>query len=433
MPITVRSNLAKRSLLALETLGLFAAIMWVSGTYVADRFAQKLSVKDLQIAVKLDPWNSDHRLRLGRVFQYNIRDIDFEQAMKNFSVASELNPHDSHPWVELGAALQFQGRTDDAEACLRRADSLAPNIPSIQWAIGNFMLLHGDVGEAFRHFKMVLVGSTRYNTVIFSTAWKASGDADEILNKLIPNESPAELSYLYYLIAQQRFGEAGGVWDRIVNTWQSLLPRQAAGYIDSLIRAGRHKDAQQVWGDLIRRGAVKSTYQVTEENLIVNGDFEEDPLNMGFDWRMNRVEGVYTAVDGTTFHSPGHSLLVQFSGKANIYYRHTYQYVPVQPGRTYLLQGFIKTEDITTDSGPRLEVRDAYDPHLLRELSEGLTGSTLGWQMVSLEFTPGPKTDFVTVGLTRLPSRKLDNLVAGRLWIDDLSLKAATTQPHPTR
>ncbi len=428
MQITVRSNLVKRSLLALEILGLFAALMWISITYLADRFAQNPSAKDLQVAVKLDPWNSDHRLRLGRLFQYNVAEIDSEQAMKHFRIASELNPHDPRPWLELGAALELQGRTADAEACLRRADLRAPNIPVIQWAIGNFLLLHGNTDEAFRHFKVVLAGSIGYNTVLFRTAWKASGDADEILNKLIPNESPAELSYLYYLISQQRYDEARRVWDRIVETWGSLLPPQAAGYIDSLIRAGRHKDAQQVWGDLLRKGSVKSTYQVTEENLIVNGDFEEDPLNMGFDWRMDTVEGAYSAIDGTTFHSPGHSLLVQFSGKANVYYRHTAQYVPVRPGRTYVLQGFMRTEGITTDSGPRLEVWDAYDAHLLRQLSEGLTGSTMGWQMLSLQVTTGPKTNLVVVGVTRLPSRKLDNLIAGRIWVDDLSLRAVPTR-----
>jgi hypothetical protein len=113
---------------------------------------------------------------------------------------------------------------------------------------------------------------------------------------------------------------------------------------------------------------------------------------------------------------------VQFSGKQNVDYRNVLQYVKVSPGRRYRLQAFLKTENITTDSGPRLEVRDAYDPGALDKFSEALTGSTSGWTSVSMDFMTGPKTELVIVGLARLPSRKLDNLIAGKVWLDDVRL-----------
>ncbi len=86
------------------------------------------------------------------------------------------------------------------------------------------------------------------------------------------------------------------------------------------------------------------------------------------------------------------------------------------------LEAFLKTDNITTDSAPRLEVRDANDPSVLDRLTEDLTGNSSGWVPVSLDFKTGPKTELVIASLTRLPSQKLDHLTAGRVWLDDVGL-----------
>jgi len=130
----------------------------------------------------------------------------------------------------------------------------------------------------------------------------------------------------------------------------------------------------------------------------------------------------FAGLDTSNFHSADHSLMVQFSGKQNLDYHNVFQYVKVEPGKSYRLQGFFRTEGITTDSGPRLEVRDVYDPASLDKFSESLTGNTEGWTSVILDFKTTPKTTLVLVMLARLPSQKLDNQIAGRVWLDDVSL-----------
>src|SRR2546427_616059 len=133
---------------------------WILRTYLAERAGQKPALSSLQFAARLDPSNSDYQLRLGRFYEYDPANTDPGQAMAHLERAVELNPYDPQTWLELGAAHEFQGQTGQAEACLRRADFLAPNLPPVQWAIANFFLLHGNVDEAFRHFKVVLAGST---------------------------------------------------------------------------------------------------------------------------------------------------------------------------------------------------------------------------------------------------------------------------------
>jgi hypothetical protein len=310
---------------------------------------------------------------------------------------------------------------------------LAPNLPHIQWVIGNFFLLQGNIDEALRHFKVVLAGSSQYQQILFKTAWKAVDDNRKILNELIPRQFSIEIDYLYFLLSQKKLDEAEEVWKRIATGSQKFAPELAGGYIDTLLTAHRLNEASHVWDDLRSKGLIKPTYQPTASNLVVNGDFEEDLLKMGFDWRVVPMEGIYAGVDTSTYHSPSRALLIRFSGKQNIDYHHVYQFVRVEPGRTYRLQGFLKTEGITTDSGPRLEVRDGHDASQLQTFSESNVGTSGGWTQVILDFTAGAKTELVLAGVARLPSRKLDNLIAGKVWVDDVSLAALPSQTVASR
>ena len=422
MQVVIKSALARRLVMVLGVTIFLVVVGWIAKTYVAYALSRKPTVKNLELAARLDPGNADYHLMLGRLYQYSITDIQPGKALEHFRRAAELSPGDPRAWVDLAAALEFQGKISESEACLRRADFLAPNLPAFQWPIANFYLLHGNIDEAFRHFKVVLAGTSAYDGIVFSTAWKASGDPDKILEQLIPRRAATEFSYLYFLISQQRFTEAQSVWKRVMTGSEKFTAQQAAGYIDSLITARRPEDAYQVWRDLQGKGLARSLAAGSQENLLANGNFEDELLNLGFEWRIAPVEGLHAGLDTATYHSPSHALLVQFSGKQNVDYRNVYQYVKVSPGRRYRLQAFLKAEGITTDSGPRLEVRDAYDPGALDKLSEDLTGNTDGWTSFILDFETGPKTELVIVGLARLPSRKLDNLIAGKVWLDDVRL-----------
>jgi hypothetical protein len=433
MELTLKSSLMRRLLAFLEVVIVAGSVVWISKSYVATRIMRQLTVKDLQTASRLDPGNSEYPLRLGRMAQYSVTDMNPELAMENLRRAAELNPRDPQPWLELAAAFGFQGRTVEAEACLRRADFLAPNIPSIQWVIGNFFLLRGDTDESFRHFRVALAGSTQYNQILFKTAWKATDDGEKILAQLIPDRVATEIDYLYFLLSQKRFAEAQKVWRRIAANGEGFAAVQAASYIDQLIAAHLPAEAHQVWDDLKNKGLIRPTYGPTGHNLLVNADFEEDLLNLGFDWRIVRMEGIYAGLDGSSYHSPSHALHIRFSGRENVDYRHAFQYVRVEPGRSYRLRGFLKTEGITTDSGPRLEVQDAYDVTALRKFSEMITGSTGGWSQVILDFTTGPRTELVIVSVARLPSAKIDSLIAGKIWVDDLSLTAISAEAESAR
>jgi hypothetical protein len=398
------------------------ATVWIVRVCIADQIADTLTYESVERAVRLDPGNADYHLRLARLAQYSVENMDPELAMAQLMTALRLSPRDPQPWLELSAAQGFQGDMAASEASLRRADALAPNLPAVQWVIGNFFLLHGNLDEAFRHFKIVLAGTRDYSQILFSTAWKATDDGTKILNELIPDQASTEVDYLYYLLGQKQYPESAAVWKRLAASSEDFPPVAAAGYFERLINAQMPDEAALVWNDLQKKGLIKPTYQPRPDNLLVNPDFEEDLLNMGFGWRTPKHEGIYAGRDATTFRSPSHSLLITFSGKENLNFRPAFELVRVSPGQSYRLSGFLKTDGITTDSGPRLEVYDAYDSSALYAASEGLTGSTGGWSQLILDFTTSPKTQLIVVAISRRPSKKLDNLIAGKVWVDDLSL-----------
>jgi len=422
MEITLSSRPSRIAALLLAAAAFLLATVWIARTYLATSVSGTPTLPNLTSAIKLDPAESRYHLELGRLLQYDPLVVDPERSLAELRQAARLSPYDPEAWRSLAMALQSEGRTEESLACLRRADTLAPRLPALQWEVANAFLLHGEDAEAFRHFKAVLEGSDRYNAILFNTVWAMSHDASQILAQVIPQSTHVEFSYLDYLVQRSQLYDAHSVWERIVASPDRFTAEQARGYLDHLISARRTAEAWQVWEDLRQKGAIGRLEHPTDQNLVINGDFEQEALNLGFDWRIYPYPGTYAGIDSTQYRSASHSLLVQFSGKDNIYYQNVFQYVRVSPGSSYRLSAFLRTQGITTDSGPRLIVRDAYDSKALNKFSEDVEGSSQGWNQVMLDFKAGPRTELVVVGLVRFPSGKLDNQIAGRVWLDDVNL-----------
>ena len=76
---------------------------------------------------------------------------------------------------------------------------------------------------------------------------------------------------------------------------------------------------------------------------------------------------------------------------------------------------------ISTESGPRFQVFDAFDMGKLFLSTENTVG-TSGWSSQHLEFKTTADTRLLIVRVARPLSEKLDNLIGGTVWIDRVSL-----------
>jgi hypothetical protein len=77
---------------------------------------------------------------------------------------------------------------------------------------------------------------------------------------------------------------------------------------------------------------------------------------------------------------------------------------------------------ITTDSGPAFEVSDAYDTKKLFLSADGLVG-TSDWSLQEFEFKTQQSTQLLIVRVSRRPSHKLANQIAGTVWVDNVKLE----------
>ena len=89
-------------------------------------------------------------------------------------------------------------------------------------------------------------------------------------------------------------------------------------------------------------------------------------------------------------HSGSRSARLIFDGTQNLLYEDLFQYVLVSPGTHYHFQGFLRTDQISTESGMRFEIVDPKDPQHLDLLTQNETG-TLPWTLEQVDFTTGPR------------------------------------------
>jgi len=94
------------------------------------------------------------------------------------------------------------------------------------------------------------------------------------------------------------------------------------------------------------------------ETGVRNGGFEDDvDFNQ---WKINSTPGVKATIDGTVSYSGHKSLKIECAGthNVNLFQIHTRDSIKVKPNTGYRLEGYIKTDDETTDSGLVLIARD---------------------------------------------------------------------------
>ncbi len=73
------------------------------------------------------------------------------------------------------------------------------------------------------------------------------------------------------------------------------------------------------------------------------------------------------------------------------------------PGTRYRFQGYLRTDQISTDSGVRFEIYDPKDQKTLDIVTPNEHG-TQPWTLEEADFTTGPQTHLIRVRVFRAPS-----------------------------
>jgi len=405
------------------SLGLLYAIYLVTTRAVGLWYFRQGTPEGMQKAIQWDPRNPEYHVALARLLQLSAEGEILDQTIRLYEAAVRLSPRRADYWAELGGAYELAGRPEDVQGAYERAQQLFPNSPEINWSLGNYYIRAGKLPQALQAFRKTLLGDPGKRRAAFDLAWRATGDGNLILAEMIPARTDILFEYLNYLAETQRLDATGNVWAKILELGSPFEPQSAFPYLDALIRQQRIDELAAAWATLAARNPGRIRSHPADPNLITNGDFESEILNGGLDWRVSPVEGVFVSVDSLAFFDGAHSLKIQFDGKHNVDYSQVFEYVPVKPNAPYRFMGYMRVQGITTDSGPRFQIQDAYDSSKLSLSTDNLVG-TSSWSPQQLEFKTGPKTRLLVIRVVRPASRKFDNQIGGTVWIDRLSLTA---------
>lgn len=163
-------------------------------------------------------------------------------------------------------------------------------------------------------------------------------------------------------------------------------------------------------------------FNVAEKGILQNPGFEQNFKN----WNIASKSRVNISIDSTQSHSGLKSCKLEFSAMEDVKFQHLRQGpIPVKPNTGYLLKCFMKTENITSESGIRIYVegsnrigrkteKENYFNAQSRELTE-----TNDWEEVSVNFQTLPKTTNIFIYVVRWDSGQP---IGGTCWVDDFYL-----------
>jgi hypothetical protein len=420
MQIELRSPLRNSSfaLLCLVFVGLY--LQWARHAYLASHLAAVPDSPNLQKAIQLEPSNAEYRDLFGRNLALSGESLD--EAIANYRIAVHLNPYVARYWLDLAGAYQVAGRTREQEESVERAVEADPTTPHVAWEAANLFLVQGDREKALHYFRVVLSNDPDAVDSALQLCWQGTEDENQILAQALPARPNLYLSFLRLLIHKQQTAAAENVWNRLIGLNQAFSTKLAFPYFRFLIAQQEVPAAQTAWQQLAVLDRSIQPYLPSRENLIVNGGFEENVLNGGFDWWYDSNPHAALAIDTSEFHSGTRSLSITFDGR-NPGDAGIFQFIPVKPNTDYEFSAVSRTEDIESASGPRFAIVDAYT-NASYVLTDDLL-DTNPWRVQQARFQTGPNTNLVLLKIVRQPAGPL---IRGKLWIDDLRLVEKTNE-----
>lgn len=404
-----------------------ALIIFSIKIVVADYYAAKSTPEGLGRAARLEPLNARYPYLLAHYWHYSLERGDLGQALASYHRALALDPHSAKIWMDLAEASEELGDLEQAREAYAAALQCYPASADVAWRYGNFLIRHGDFANALTSIHRAVKGDRTLASAAISTYWRANPDVEVILDQGLPPLRSVYLDAIQYFTKGRSADAALAVWKRLIQTKGKLDLSPGLALIDVLVEQDRISEAKKVWQDALESAGVVNPSEVYG-SLVWDGGFEGDFIDGGFGWTHKIEEpGIRYAFDQETKHSGARSLRVMFDGSGNFDFRDLVQRVPVLPNTTYELSAYLRTDGITTNNGLRLQVFDSDKA----ETTPQLTG-TQPWTRVELSFATGAKTHLLTIALRRIRSEKIDNKLAGTVWIDDVSLKPAA-EKKPSR
>jgi hypothetical protein len=409
--------------LRLLLLGILALLLISAAREgVAAYYIHQNTPNALQSATRWDRTNPVYPAAAANLLHLYGDDPDPSGVVRLYQAALLLSPFDAAYSANLAQACEWTGKPTLAAAYFRRALTLFPNSPQINWQVANFYVRSGNTNEALPLLRKVLSTNLIPKNQIFALATNARIDFATVVDDLLPADASTITAYLNFQVDHNNTIAAQKTWDRLLHFHSSFEINQTFHYLDSLIQSRDLALASQAWSSVPARFPSLIPSPASRDNLIENGNFQAGVLNGGFDWRVNPIQGVtVTRESEGPPTGANHSLRINFDGSQNLYYDAVAQFVLVEPSTKYDFSASLRTAAITTDSGLSLQLADAYDPVKIFGATDPVLDTT-PWSQHEFSFITASNTHLLLLTVVRKPSHKLDANLAGTFWFSQVAL-----------
>lgn len=425
IPIADRT---RRLVLLLVSLAIAALLINQAGKiWLASYQLDSEKVPRMERGAALLPGDASAWDRLGRSREWDFVNSDLPGAIEDYRMAVHDDPLSAHYWIDLASAYEAAGDEPHARDAYLRAKQVYPASAEVAFHYGNFLLREQRFPEAYAQLQSAIETDPTLMPLAISRAWRATEDVDQLLDHLVPPTTDAYLQALDFFASIHEGQAALSVWRRLVALGQPFPMARTFPFFDELIHEDRSDDAQRAWQAALAAAGLPHG-EPANHNAIWNGDFAQDFINGGLDWRWTPAPGADLAVDAEPAPDGSHAIRVYFNGGSNLSVDEPAQYVPVEPGHGYHFHAIMRTEAITTESGMRFLIADPNHGAALNVLTDNFTGSR-PWASADADLSTSPDTHFLLVRLYRPPSRLFDNKLEGTVWIADVSLVPSSAPP----
>jgi hypothetical protein len=372
-------------------------------------------------AVRLEPGNSRNWYLLGRSYLYDLEQPDPARAVESLGKAVALDPYSSEALLDLAIAYDGEGETGQARSAFLAALRVYPQSADVCWSYGNFLLRQGDQDTAFGEIRKAVELDPKRAAEAFSRALGVQPDAGVLLDKAVPPTARVYLPILRALSESGDMDRAQLVWNRFIALREQVQIADATPFVGALIKQRRPGDASEAWKELV--SVMRNPPPPdTEGSLLWDGGFESGYAGGGFGWHfIPETKDVQISFDRTEKHSGQQSLRILFKGRRNLSFEDGCHNITPEPGKQYLLTGWVRTESLTSSQGVRLQIFAYSNSKDEAVTTEELHG-TQEWRQIQLSWTAPPGASFGSVCVKRLMSDMPGSDIQGAAWIDDLSL-----------
>ena len=388
--------------------------------WVADYLVHSDRIDQMERGVALESESAAAWERLGRAREADLANPDPIGAVADFQKAVAQVPLSAQYRMDLAIGYESIGNIPLAREAFSRARAVYPASSVVAWVYGNFLLRQNDYKAGFAQIKDALQADPKLAPLAISRVWHLSQDTNLLLNQVLPPNQDVYFQAIDFMQANSQPAGALLIWQRLLSLGKPIELWRSFPLFWLLIQGDLGTDASRVWREGLAAAGLPHN-QPANQSLIWNGDFAQDFLNGGLDWRWSSSTfGASIGFDAPPPSSAGRSLRLDFSGSANLDLMEPQQFVPVEPSRRYHFHAALKTEGITTDNGVSFIVSDPN--HYVGLVSSEKFNGTRAWTPLDVDFTTTPATHFLLIQLRRLPSRLFENKLSGTVWIGDVSL-----------